>query len=94
MSIFLSIIFATTVAGIISILIAATLSFKFLTAIVENMVSFSVGILLATTFLHSLPEAFESQMAAPTTLFSFLFSRNTFLLCFRKNCITTSQSSS
>ena len=38
---------------------------------VERMVSLSVGIMLATSFLHSLPEAFESQ-ADPRTLFATL----------------------
>lgn len=36
------------------------LSFTLLSRVVDRMVSFSVGVLLATTFLHALPEAFES----------------------------------
>ena len=38
---------------------------------VERMVSLSVGILLSTSLLHALPEAFESQ-ADPRTLFAVL----------------------
>lgn len=38
---------------------------------VERMVSLSVGILLSTSLLHALPEAFESQ-ANPQTLFATL----------------------
>lgn len=53
------IILVTAGAGLISILTAASLSLTLLAKIVNNMVSLSVGILLATTFLHSLPEAFE-----------------------------------
>ena len=39
-------------------------SFKLLGKIVERMVSLSVGIMLSTAFLHSLPEAFESNIDA------------------------------
>ncbi|MCD6025602.1 MAG: family metal transporter [Solimicrobium sp.] len=38
---------------------------------VERMVSLSVGIMLSTSFLHALPEAFESQ-ADPHRLFALL----------------------
>lgn len=72
MSILISILLATIAAGAISMAIAATLSFKFLTAIVNQMVSLSVGILLATAFLHSLPEAFETKGTNHTQLFAFL----------------------
>jgi zinc and cadmium transporter len=50
------IILVTAGAGLISILTAASLSLTLLAKIVNNMVSLSVGILLATAFLHSLPE--------------------------------------
>jgi len=66
------IILATLSAGVISITAAATLSFKFLASIVENMVSFSVGLLLATAFLHSLPEAFSDSSASLAQMFSLL----------------------
>jgi zinc and cadmium transporter len=66
------IIVATLSAGVISICAAATLSFKFLGTMIENMVSFSVGILLATAFLHALPEAFLNPDISPTKLFSLL----------------------
>jgi zinc and cadmium transporter len=84
MPILFSILLATIAAGVVSITIAATLSFKFLTKIVENMVSFSVGILLATAFLHSLPEAFESGGVSPTTLFSFLLAGILFFFVLEK----------
>lgn len=48
------------IAGFASISAAALFSFKFLSKMVESMVSLSVGVMLSTTFLHTLPEAFES----------------------------------
>nr|WP_222610593.1 ZIP family metal transporter [Undibacterium griseum] len=67
----LSIIFTTAIAGVLSISAAAIFSYSFLTRIVERMVSLSVGIMLSTSLLHALPEAFESQ-ADTRTLFACL----------------------
>ena len=67
----ISILLATTIAGVVSIVAAAIFSFTLLSKIVEKMVSFSVGILLSTSLLHALPEAFESQADAHT-LFALL----------------------
>lgn len=55
-----SILLATTIAGVASISGAAIFSFALLSKVVEKMVSLSVGIMLATSLLHALPEAFES----------------------------------
>jgi len=66
------IIAATALAGVISIGAAATLSLTFLTKMVDRMVSVSVGILLATALLHSLPEAFSVPGAQPQKLFAVL----------------------
>ncbi|TFV89771.1 ZIP family metal transporter [Oxalobacteraceae bacterium OM1] len=44
-----------------SISAAAVFSFALLSKMVERMVSLSVGILLSTSLLHALPEAFESK---------------------------------
>ena len=63
---------ATTIAGVVSIVAAAIFSFSLLSKLVDKMVSFSVGILLSTSLLHALPEAFESQ-ADTRTLFATLF---------------------
>ena len=60
----LSILLATTIAGVLSITAAAVFSFSLLSKMVERMVSLSVGILLSTSLLHALPEAFESQADA------------------------------
>lgn len=69
---FFWIIAATTLAGVISIFAAATLSLGLLTKMVDRMVSISVGVLLATALLHSLPEAFNAPGTDPQTLFSVL----------------------
>lgn len=61
----------TTLSGVVSISAAAAFSFALLSRIVELMVSLSVGILLSTALLHSLPEAFESHAEAHT-LFAVL----------------------
>ncbi|MBC3884199.1 ZIP family metal transporter [Undibacterium sp. FT31W] len=63
--------FTTAIAGVLSISAAAIFSYSFLTRIVERMVSLSVGIMLSTSLLHALPEAFESQ-ADTRTLFACL----------------------
>jgi len=49
---------------VFSITAAALFSFALLSKMVERMVSLSVGILLATSLLHALPEAFESKADA------------------------------
>jgi zinc and cadmium transporter len=67
----LSILLATTIAGVISISAAAVFSFSLLAKVVDRMVSLSVGILLSTSLLHALPEAFESGADA-RTLFAAL----------------------
>ncbi len=67
----ISILLATTLAGVVSISAAAVFSFTLLSRVVERMVSLSVGIMLSTSLLHALPEAFESG-ADPRTLFGVL----------------------
>jgi len=67
----LYILLAATISGVGSILGAALLSLTVASRVVERMVSFSVGVLLATALLHSLPEAFESG-ADPRALFGTL----------------------
>ncbi len=69
--ILVSILLANLISGVVSIASAALLSFNLLSHLVHRMVSFSVGLLLATTFLHALPEAFSSD-ANPRLLCIFL----------------------
>ena len=54
---------ATLMAGIGSVWLAAWLSFG-LSRYTQHMLSLAAGALLATAFLHLLPEAFESQAGA------------------------------
>jgi len=53
------IIGANLVSTLISICLAAALSFRWLTGVVDRMVSLSVGVLLATALTRLLPEAIE-----------------------------------
>ena len=59
------------IAGVASITAAALFSFTLLSKMVERLVSLSVGIMLSTSLLHALPEAFESK-ADTRTLFATL----------------------
>ena len=60
----ISIWIGTLAAGIGSVWIAAALSFGLLARYTQHMLSMAAGALLATAFLHLLPEAFESQVGA------------------------------
>ena len=60
----LTIWLGTLIAGIGSVWIAAWLSFGVLSRYTQHMLSLAAGALLATAFLHLLPEAFEGQVGA------------------------------
>ena len=62
--ILIAIIFGTLIAGIGSVWLAAALSFGILAKYTQHMLSLAAGALLATAFMHLLPEAFESQASA------------------------------
>jgi zinc and cadmium transporter len=64
----LTILIGTLVAGIGSVWLAAWLSFGVVSRYTQHMLSLAAGALLATAFLHLLPEAFESGVA-PQALF-------------------------
>ncbi len=51
---------ATLAGGLLSVLIASTLTLGLLGRVVQGLVSLSAGVLLGTSLLHVLPEAFES----------------------------------
>lgn len=57
----LAILVGTLVAGIGSVWVAAWLSFGVLSRYTQHMLSLAAGALMATAFLHLLPEAFESE---------------------------------
>ena len=59
-----AILIATLCAGIGSVWVAAVLSFGVLARYTQHMLSLAAGALLATAFMHLLPEAFESQTSA------------------------------
>jgi len=67
----LAIVVGTLCAGIGSVWLAAALSFGVLARYTQHMLSLSAGALLATAFMHLLPEAFESG-AEPHDLFPVL----------------------
>jgi zinc and cadmium transporter len=68
---FLSILLGTVVAGIGSVWLAALLSFGALARYTQHMLSLAAGALMATAFMHLLPEAFESGIE-PRDLFLML----------------------
>ena len=53
------IVLATLAGGLLSVLIAASLTVALLGRMVRHLVSLSVGVLLGTALLHVMPEAFE-----------------------------------
>jgi zinc and cadmium transporter len=55
------ILLATIAGGVLSVLIAASLTVGVLTRLVRHLVSLSAGVLLGTALLHVLPEAFDSR---------------------------------
>jgi len=65
------IVLGTLLAGIGSVWLAAWLSFGVISRYTRHMLSLAAGALLATAFLHLLPEAFESGMP-PHVLFAVL----------------------
>ena len=60
----IAILIGTLVAGIGSVWLAALLGFGLLARYTQHMLSLAAGALLATAFMHLLPEAFESQASA------------------------------
>ncbi len=67
----IAILLGTLVAGIGSVWLAAVLSFGVLARYTQHMLSLAAGALLATAFMHLLPEAFESRVE-PQALFATL----------------------
>ena len=73
----LAILAATLLAGVGSVWLAALLGFGILARYTQHMLSLAAGALLATAFMHLLPEAFESQVSPdqlfPTLLVGLIF---------------------
>lgn len=66
------IVLATLAGGLLSVLIAATLTVHVLGRLVRGLVSLSAGVLLGHALLNVLPEAFEGGRAEPQALFMTL----------------------
>jgi len=62
------ILLATFAGGLLSVLVAASLTVTVLSRVVHHLVSLSAGVLLGTALLDILPEAFESRVP-PQSLF-------------------------
>jgi zinc and cadmium transporter len=60
----IAILIGTIAAGVGSVWLAAALGFAMLGRFTQHMLSLAAGALMATAFLHLLPEAFESQASA------------------------------
>lgn len=58
----LYIVLANTISTLISISLAAALSFRLLSGVVDKMVSIAAGVLLATALVQLLPEAMASNL--------------------------------
>jgi zinc and cadmium transporter len=67
----IAIFLGTLLAGVGSVWLAALLSFGALSRYTQHMLSMAAGALMATAFMHLLPEAFESGIA-PHDLFLVL----------------------
>jgi zinc and cadmium transporter len=59
-----AILMGTVLAGVGSVWLAAALSLGILARFTQHMLSLAAGALLATAFMHLLPEAFESEAGA------------------------------
>ena len=60
----LAILVATVAAGVGSVWLAVLLAFAMLARYTQQMLSLAAGALLATAFMHLLPEAFNSEASA------------------------------
>ena len=68
----IAILLSTLAAGIGSVWLAALLSFGVLARSTHHMLSLAAGSLLATAFMHLLPEAFESQAGSKDLFMTLL----------------------
>ena len=68
----LAILMGTLTAGLGSVWLAALLSFGVLARYTQHMLSLAAGALLATAFMHLLPEAFEGSVDAHNLFMTLL----------------------
>lgn len=62
--ILMAILIGTVAAGVGSVWLAALLGFAMMARYTQHMLSLAAGALMATAFMHLLPEAFESEAGA------------------------------
>ena len=67
-----AIFIGTLFAGVGSVWLAAALSFGVLARYTQHMLSLAAGALLATAFMHLLPEAFQSEIGADQLFMTLL----------------------
>ncbi len=77
------IVLATFAGGLLSVVIAASLTLGVLSRLVQHLVSLSAGVLLGTALLDLLPEAFEGA-ASPQHLFITLLAGLLFFFLLEK----------
>jgi zinc and cadmium transporter len=69
-----AIVLASVSIGAVSVLAAAFAAFRFKPLVLERMVSFSIGLMLATSLLHAVPEAIESKTNLDALMYTLLAS--------------------
>jgi zinc and cadmium transporter len=69
-----TIVLASASIGAVSVLAAAFAAFKLKPIALERMVSFSIGLMLATSLLHAVPEAIESKTNLDALMYTLLAS--------------------
>jgi zinc and cadmium transporter len=69
-----TIVLASASIGAVSVLAAAFAAFKLKPIALERMVSFSIGLMLATSLLHAVPEAIESKTDLDALMYTLLAS--------------------
>jgi zinc and cadmium transporter len=67
-----AIVLATASIGAASVLAAAFAAFRFKPSVLERMVSFSIGLMLATSLLHAVPEALQSKADIDALMYTLL----------------------
>lgn len=67
-----AIVLASLSIGIASVLAAAFAAFRFKPLVLERMVSFSIGLMLATSLIHAVPEALESKADVQSLFYTLL----------------------
>lgn len=90
--ILIAILIGTVAAGVGSVWLAAFLGFSMLARYTQHMLSLAAGALMATAFMHLLPEAFESQASAQELFATLLAGLCSFSCSTRPNSGTTATS--